>query len=158
MAHAPHSIRALTLTALAAATLLGGCEGINDSIDSVSATAPREVRLTADSWTLTVGMFGENGDVKILYRAAVLAKAAGYSHFQVVDYSGGSSTTVQFRGVNDAQAPLHCVANDAYRAHCATWNSDRILASRGKMLGKNEPMIQYDIEAARQLDKGRPQH
>ena len=149
-------MRAAVFAALAAATLLGGCEGINESIDSVSATSPRETRLARDRWTLSIGMFGENGDVKLLYRAAVLARAAGYSHFQIVDYSGGNSA-IQVVGINDPKTPMHCLASKDYAAHCATWNSDEVLASRGKMLGKNEPMIQYDLEAARQLAIGRPQ-
>lgn len=145
-----------------AALLLTGCAAINEGIDSATSTTPRETRNGPGSWTMTIGNFAGNGDVTLLYRAAVHAKAEGYPNFQIVDYEDGNGssavgTWLRSQGVGEPAPPINCAAVGVYRAHCATWGTDAILASHGRILGKTPAVVDGDVAMERRLDVGRPQ-
>lgn len=104
-----------------------------------------------------LGMFSENADVTLLYRGAVHARAAGYSHFQVIDYEGRTDgTTLRTHSINDPATPLKCAAAPDFKANCATWNAEQILATRGKLLGKTPAQIEQEVELERQRERGQP--
>jgi hypothetical protein len=148
------------LAALAAALLLAGCAAINESIDSATSSTPRETQGGPGGWTMTIGNFTANADALLLYRAAVHAKAEGYPNFQIVDYEDGNGSSavgiwLRSQGVGDPAPPLTCLAEGAFRAHCATWKTDAILKSHGRILGKTPLVVEGDVAMARRLDAGK---
>lgn len=148
------------LAALAAAALLTGCAAINESIDSATSSTPRETRNPSGGWTLTIGNFAGNADVLLLYRAAVHARAEGYPNFQIVDYEDGNGSSavgiwLRSQGVGEPAPALNCLAVGVYRAHCATWGTEAILKSHGRILGKTPAVVDGDVAMARRLDAGR---
>lgn len=144
-------------TALAAVALLAtGCSGGRPGTAttygpsgilggySETQIEPGVWRVTGRSNGIAEQGFGRNMAV---YRAAELMKAAGFSHFQMLDQKGsatmmrlsggstraaGESLTVTVRGVDDPAAPLACRAKrpDA----CATLAVDTVMASIGPRL------------------------
>ena len=145
-----------------AALLLAGCADINDGIDAATSSTPRETRNGGGSWTMSIGNFSRNADALLLYRAAVHAKAEGYPYFQIVDYEDGNGTSaigtwLRSQGVGDPPPELKCLAEGTHRAHCATWNTDAILKSHGRILGKTPAVVEGDVAMARRLEAGRPQ-
>lgn len=153
-----------TAALLAAALLVTGCsnlnEGIDESLRSVGAIGTTNgIALTRPGpgrWIMTINMFQSNADMKALYRAAILAKAAGYSHYQVVDYEDGAergSTRIAIVGVNDAAAPLDCRADTEGKPHCATWGVDERIATLGPRLGHTPALIAKEVEEAKAAER-----
>jgi hypothetical protein len=94
-----------------------------------------------------------------LMRGAVLAKAAGFSHLQVVSFEGtqrmfGSMRGIQhvilrLVGVHDADAPLTCESPPLTQSSCRTVGVDATLALLGPRLDRSPAQIEEEVAAAR---------
>lgn len=127
--------RPVTATTYGPMGLLGGY--------SDKVVEPGTWRVTGNSNGIAHQGFGRNMAV---YRAAEIVKAAGFSHFQVLDQKGssrmigygrptsfaGETLTLTVRGVNDPAEPLACRAKQP--AACMTLGADEIIAQLGPQL------------------------
>jgi hypothetical protein len=94
-----------------------------------------------------------------LLRGAVLAKAGGFSHFQVVSFEGtqrstGSirgiqAVTFRFVGVNDPDAPLNCESPPLTQSSCRTLGVDATLALFGPRLNRSPAQIEAEVAEVR---------
>ena len=142
-------MRSITLAAaLAAASLLGACAGANEGFPG----GMRVQQLQPNRWTLSPGRldFDEaNLQIRAYYRAAVVARAAGFDWYQVVNYDEGplgigTGTELQIVGVNDPKAPLTCLAEPQYKHMCVVRSVEESFAQYGPQLGKTR--AQFDEE------------
>jgi hypothetical protein len=139
--------------ALAAAALLSACTGANEGYPS----GMRVERLQDNRWTLHPGRVDVNEanlQIRAYYRGAVLAKAAGYEWFQVVDYDEGPlglglGTKLQVVGVRDEKAPLTCLAEPEWNHMCVIRNVEKTFAEYGPQLGKTRAQIDEDVRIER---------
>lgn len=129
--------------ALAAATLLSAC---TDSADQMHVK-----QLQPNRWTVSMpGLNADDAEPMSIYRAALVAKAAGYPYFQVVDFRGGvlglgQSAGVQFVGVRDAGERHACLAKKDYEYQCVTRPTDEAIAKFGAILGRTPQQIEADV-------------
>lgn len=94
-----------------------------------------------------------------LMRGAVLARAAGFSHLQIVSFEGtqrmaGGMRGIQhvilrFAGVHDANAPLNCESPPLTQSSCGTFGVDATLALLGPRLNRSPAQIEEEVAAAR---------
>jgi hypothetical protein len=94
-----------------------------------------------------------------LMRGAVLAKAAGFSHLQIVSFQGtqrmaGGMRGIQhvilrFVGVNDPDAPLNCESPPLTQSSCGTVGVDATLALLGPPLDRTPAEIEEEVAAVR---------
>ncbi|HEV7659612.1 MAG TPA: hypothetical protein VGO55_07175 [Allosphingosinicella sp.] len=94
-----------------------------------------------------------------LMRGAVLAKAAGFSHLQIVSFQGTQRTTggmrgiqhvvLRFVGVNDPNAPLVCESPPLTQSSCGTVGVDATLALLGPRLDRTPAEIDEEVAAVR---------
>jgi len=147
------SIRPALAAMLAAATLLSACAGANEGFPS----GMRVDRLQDNRWTLYPGRVDVNEanlQIRAYYRAAVLARAAGYDWFQVVDYDEGPlglglGTKLQIVGVRDEKAPLTCLAEPEWNHMCVIRGVEQTFTEYGPQLGKTRAQIDEDVRIER---------
>ena len=94
-----------------------------------------------------------------LMRGAVLAKAAGFSHLQIVSFQGTQRMAGGMRGiqhvilrlvgVHDANAPLVCESPPLTQGTCRTVGVDATLALLGPRLNRSPAQIEAEVAAAR---------
>ena len=134
--------------ALATTLALGACAGANEGFPG----GMRSEQLQENRWTINPGRLDvdeANLQIRAYYRAAVLAKAAGYEYFQVVDYDEGplgigAGTSFQVVGVHDAKAPLTCLAEAQFQHMCVVRSVEEAFTQYGPQLGKTR--AQFDEE------------
>jgi hypothetical protein len=94
-----------------------------------------------------------------LMRGAVLAKAAGFSHLQIISFQGtqrmaGGMRGIQhvilrFAGVHDPNAPLNCESPPLTQSSCGTVGVDATLAMLGPRLNRTPAQTEEEVAAAR---------
>ena len=97
--------------------------------------------------------------VMAVFRGAVLAKAAGFSHLQIVFFSGTQryagamrgiqSVTLRFVGVNRPDAPLHCESPPLTQSSCRTVAVEETLALLGPQLRRTPAQTEAEVAEAR---------
>lgn len=138
-------------------------------------------RLAPDRWSVSgTGRTPERARNAAFYRGAVLVKAAGYSHVQMVgyrleryDYSDAPIVTksgevappagapvrtafVEVAGTNDAAAAPACAPSAEVAAMCRTMPVHEALATLGPLLGRTPDQTAAEVEAARRAQTARP--
>ncbi|MES2442092.1 MAG: hypothetical protein V4574_04620 [Pseudomonadota bacterium] len=147
------------LAAFAAAALLAGCANINELGDATLYDATSDARSErsdgAGRWKLSLGPGADNIDTRLLYRAAIHAKAGGYSHVQVYGYGplgDGGGVEIRTQGTSDSAPPPQCFTSPENRGRCATWNAEEVIATRGRTLGRSPALIETDLADAREAE------
>ncbi len=130
-------------------------------------------RLGPGRWSVSAaGRTPERATDAAWYRGAVLARAAGYSHLQLLgyrvegfDYANAPIATkngdiampervpertafLQLAGVNNPAAPLDCTAAAAAAMPCRNAPVDEVLATLGPRLGRTPAQTAAEVAAA----------
>ena len=88
-----------------------------------------------------------------LYRAAILLRRAGFTHFEIVDsYISGSSSIYAHNeladftvvGTNTPEVPVPCEAKKKWVANCRLMAVEDVLVSTAPILGRN---VEEDLAA-----------
>lgn len=150
----------------ACAFSLAGCSSLVTAYGPstiVTAGGYRDAAEGPNRWRVTAMSNGfateDMAQAIVLYRGAVVAKAAGFAHMQVVYFSavqthvggmrGPQNATLKIVGVHDPAAPLACEAEPAYRWSCRTLGVETTLATMGPRLNQSPAQTAAEVAAAR---------
>ena len=155
---------------LAAAVLLAVLGAAASPTAAKRLKGVSEERFSANRWSVDgrtlMGRDGAPG-AKALYRAAILAKAAGFPYIRIVHlstfvaddpvrtplhilifrYSG--TATVQVVGLHDPEAKVTCLMDETL---CVTHAVDKVIAEIGAQLRRSPAEAEADIAALRARD------
>lgn len=106
-------------------------------------------QVSADRWKVrgySVDLIKDHSVHIALYRAAILTKRAGFTHFQIVDAyleipkgGYGSDQNAEFTvvGTKTPHIAIPCEATKEWIANCRLLNIDDVLSRSGAVLGRN---------------------
>ena len=164
------SVTGKARTVLAAAVLLAAFGAATSPAAAKRLKGVSEERFSASRWSVDgrtlMGRDGAPG-AKALYRAAILAKAAGFPYIRIVHlstfdpnaqgrapldvlifrYSG--TATIQIVGLHDPEAKVTCLMDERL---CVTHAVDKVIAEIGAQLRRSPAEAEADIAALRAAD------
>ena len=121
-----------------------------------AAEAPNRWRVSAKSNGLAEQDFAQTMAV---YRCAILARAAGFPHLQIVYFSGRQrfaggmrgiqDVTFRFVGVNSPDAPLTCESPLLTQSTCRTMAVEETPALLGPQLRRTPAQTEAEVAAVR---------